>query len=99
MSEETAEYQATKSAPNLNTLAGIVSDIQKHLEPALKEEVANTIEADLIEFHQSWGRDIRNRYNLWWNPEVLKDIGEEHPDDASMVIIRSVWKALQDAEG
>ena len=99
MSEETAEYQVTKSTSNLTTLADVVSDIQKNLEPALKEEVANMPEAELIQFHQSWGRDIRNRYNLWRNPALLKDIGKAHPAfDASMVIIKSVWQQLQDAE-
>ena len=94
MSEETAKYQVTKSTSNLTTLAGGVSDIRKNLSPVLKEEVANMPEAELIQFHPSWGRDIRNRYNLWRNPELLKDIGKDHPDDASMVIIKSVWKAL-----
>ena len=55
-------------------------------------------EGELIQFHQSWGRDIRNRYNLWRHPELLKDIGKDHSDDASMVIIKSVWQQLQDAE-
>lgn len=31
MSEETATYQVTKSTPNLNTLAGVVSDILENL--------------------------------------------------------------------
>ena len=51
MSEETAKYQATKSTPNLNTLTGVVSDILKHLTPECQVDIANTPEADLIQFH------------------------------------------------
>lgn len=88
----------TKSTPTLTTLAEVVSDIRKHLTPELQAEVANTKKGDLIEFHHSWGRHIRNRYNLWWNSAVLKDIGETHPDDASMVIIKAVWQQLRDSK-
>ena len=99
MSEETAESHVTLiSSSNLTTLAGVVSDIRKNLIPALKEEVANTIEADIIEYNLSWRRDIRNRYNLWRNSALLKDIGKDHPDEASMIIIRAVWQQLQNAE-
>ena len=44
MSEEPAEYQVTTSTPNLTTLAEVVSDIQKNLDPAFLDEVANTPE-------------------------------------------------------
>ena len=98
MSEKTATYQVTKSTPNLNTLAGVVSDILENRTPERRAEIANTLEADLIQFYSSWGRDIRNRYNLWQDSAVLHDIGETHPDDASGVIIRKVWQQLQNLE-
>ena len=82
----------------LTTLAGVVSDILKNLNPDLKTDVPNTLEVDLIQFQRSWGRDIRNRYNLWQDSAVLPDIGEDHPDDASMVIIREIWQQLQNSE-
>ena len=98
MSEETATYQVTKSTPNLNTMAGVVSDILGNLTVERRAEIANTLEDDLIQFHPSWGRDIRDRYNLWQDSAVLHGIGEDHPDDASMVIIRKVWQQLQNSE-
>lgn len=66
------------------------------MSEADKANVVNTAEEDLIEFHNSWGRDIRNRYNLWQNQELVKATGTNHPNDASGVIIKSVWKALQE---
>lgn len=98
MSEETATYQVTKSTPNLNTMAGVVSDILENLTAERRAEIANTLGADLIQFHSSWGRDIRNRYNLWQDSAVWHDIGEDHLDDASMMIIRKVWQQLQNLE-
>ena len=33
---------------------------------------------------------IRNGYNLWHDKALVKELGAEHPDDASMVIIKAV---------
>ena len=62
-----------------------------------KATVVNTIEEDPIEFHFGWGTSIRNYYNLWQNQALLRATGSENPDDASMVIIKAVWKALRDS--
>ena len=37
-------------------------------------------------------------YRMWHNEKLLQDIGKDHPDDASGVIIREVWQRLQDSE-
>lgn len=42
---------------------------------------------DLIKYHLTLGRHIRNKYNLW----SLKD-EEKHPDTISMKIIEKVWE-------
>ena len=51
----------------------------------------------LSQFHHSFGRWIRNKYNLWyipWEPEIRDgtDYSPYHPDQASMTIIEEVWK-------
>ena len=78
MSEETAASPVTTSTSKLNTLAGVVSDIRKNLPSALKTEVANMPEEELIQFHHSLGSDIRKRYNLWQNPALLTDAFSEY---------------------
>ena len=51
--------------------------------------------SDLISLHHGFGRNIRNDFGLWGNnAELLESTGEKHPDDASMVIIQTLWKTL-----
>ncbi len=58
--------------------------------------VRNTKKDDLIKFHLSWGSEIRNRCGLWeGNDALIKDAGVNHNDDASRVIMESVWEELQ----
>lgn len=79
------------------TLSEIVADILKTMPEADKANVVNTAEEDLVLFHNGWGQGIRNGYNLWRDTKLVKSLGVDHPDDASMVIIKAVWKALRDA--
>ena len=72
--------------------------ILKQMSEADKATVIDTAEDDLIQFHNSWGRSIRNGYNLWHDKALVKELGTEHPDDASMVIIKAVWKALREPD-
>jgi len=58
---------------------------------------------NLTDLHFSLGRFIRNEFNLLTDNEELMDscrllLGKQdlHPDDASSVIIESLWKNLQD---
>ena len=41
------------------------------------------------------GQYLRNYYQMWHNPELVKSTGKEHSDDASAVIIEEVWGILQ----
>ena len=53
-------------------------------------------EDDLIEFHMSIGATFRNEFELWFaNGALLMDCGTPIPDEASMVILKAVWEALQ----
>ena len=76
----------------------VIKDILKDMSEADKATVVNTAEEDLIQFHNSWGMGIRNRYNLWHDKALVKALGAEHPDDASMIIIKAVWKALREPD-
>ena len=85
----------TTSTPTI--LAEVVTDIIQKMTEADKATVVNTAEENLIEFHFGWGTSIRNCYNLWQNQALLRATGAENPDDASMVIIKAIWKALRDS--
>lgn len=55
-------------------------------------------EDELIMYHHSLGRWVRNTYKLWeapWLPEIRDDgcdYSPNHPDAISMRIIEQVWK-------
>lgn len=52
---------------------------------------------DLVLYHSTLGRYIRNHYKLWerqWTPIIENgvDVSPEHPDSISNEIIKMVWK-------
>lgn len=57
---------------------------------------------DLIQFHSSVGRSIRNEYGLWnvdWEPELNAagiDCSPNHPDAVSMRIIEKIWRQVRE---
>lgn len=80
------------------TVDAVVQDILSSMPEKDKENIMNTAGEDLIKFHHGWGTGIRNYYGLWrGNDELVKSACGNpcHPDDASMAIIRAVWKQLQ----
>lgn len=59
----------------------------------------NTPFDDLVAYHSSLGRQIRNMYRLWeqeWTPVLENgvDVSQFHPDAVSMRIIEDVWVRL-----
>ena len=51
---------------------------------------------DMIQFHHSAGRHIRNHYKLWertYTPVIIDgvDCAEDHPDAISARILERVW--------
>ena len=68
------------------------------MSEADKATVMDIAEEDLIQFHNGWGMGIRNGDNLWHDMALVKALGADHPDEASMIIIKAVWKALQEKE-
>lgn len=88
------EKQKEKSWPK--TVKEVVAQILSKMSDTDKETVKNTKKEDLIKFHRGWGMGIRNDLGLWQgNKALMKDTKANHPDDASMVIIQTVWEELQ----
>ena len=80
------------------TMSDVVSDILRRLPEKDKQLVKTTKKEDLIRFHHGWGTGIRNYYGLWrGNSKLIASACGKpcHPDDASMVIIETVWATLQ----
>ena len=59
----------------------------------------------LIQYHTTLGRAIRNRFKLWeldWKPEykmvgsIQYDVSPNHPDAISMRIIEAVWEKAKE---
>ena len=93
-SELVSEDEPANTWPR--TVSEAVETIFGGMKPADKRLVRDTPEEELIGFHHGWGMGIRNSMGLWaGNTELLEHTGKSHPDDASMVIIRAVWKELQ----
>ncbi len=67
-----------------------------------KALVKHTLHKNIIMFHHGMGTWIRNRYGLWGQNDSLliqcaklKNTDSIHPDDASVIIIDSLWNRLQ----
>lgn len=80
------------------TLADAVAHITERLSEDDKRLLRETKKENLIRFHMGWGMGIRNGFGLWrGNDKLIESACGKgcHPDDASMVIIETVWAALQ----
>jgi threonine synthase len=75
-----------------------------HASMSLNEEftLAYMDEVDLFDLHLSLGHDIRDDFGLWAGNEallescrVMADKQDLHIDDASMVIIKALWKKVK----
>ena len=71
----------------------LVKDIEKEDTNALNI-LKNTPKKNLINYHHTLGRWIRNNYGLWENNKELKE--NKHPDDVSQEIIIATWKKLNE---
>lgn len=68
-------------------------DVIKNPSDTDTDAVTDTDEDDPVGFHLNWGMHIRNTYNLWQNPSLVKALGVDDPDGASVIIIKGVWQA------
>ena len=96
MPNASADFSLRVEVDKPTKLTEIVEDILKDMSESLKVTFRNTDEDNLIAFHPGWGKGIRNKYDLWHDKALVKALGAEHPDDASMIIIKAVWKALRE---
>ena len=80
----------------------IIAELLEHFYKAPEKQrldfMATPFE-NLITYHHSLGRDIRNTYGLWlreWTPVLEKgiDVSQFHPDAVSMKIIEELWVRL-----
>jgi Domain of unknown function (DUF6794) len=77
------------------TVDEAVERLMAVLEDEAKSEIRSMAKEDLIELHFSLGMAIRNAFDLHvpWS-KLLASCGVVHPDDASGVIIRALWRRL-----
>jgi len=64
------------------------------------QKFVNTKKEDLIIYHSTLGRYIRNYFSLWsiqHVPELVNgaDVSPHHPDAISMRVIEKVWEHYQ----
>lgn len=78
------------------TLHEAVDRLLTILDNEDKRYLAGLSEAQLVDVHLTLGMAIRNVFKLH-EPKspLLSACGTIHPDDASEIIIRSLWLALQ----
>ena len=64
------------------------------------EELKRLTGDQLIDEHLGLGMYVRNRFALWNNQELAKNAcGDDYPtnaDDASMAILKELWKRLHE---
>jgi hypothetical protein len=72
--------------------------------PEIQKQFKDCQFEDLISYHHTLGRDIRNHFGLWeymWEPKLIDgvDCSEEHPDAISMRVIEKVWLSVTQGIG
>ena len=89
-------FQANKLVGQPETVADAVKLLLSVLNNEQKSNIAAMKEDDLIDLHFSLGLAIRNAFRLHdLGSKLIADCGVVHPDDASGVIIKILWKKLK----
>lgn len=85
------------------TVTEAVNRLLSDLPLDTKHQVVNSSEEGLMEFHFGLGMAIRNDYGLWTDgSQLLEDCkkysgtAKVQVDDASGIIIKELWKRLQE---
>ena len=61
-----------------------------------RKRIRGMEEDELMDLHMGLGMWIRSNFGLWQgNKQLMESTGKTHPDDASVVIIRALWKRLR----
>lgn len=78
------------------TVDEAVDRLMMIMEDEYKQSIAAMPEYDLLDLHFTLGMAIRNAFGLHApGSKLLTNCGVTHPDDASGVIIRQLWKKLR----
>jgi hypothetical protein len=78
------------------TILEAVESILSRMPSEDQARLRTTRREDLINDLHSWGRGIRNEFQLWGrNQALLEACGTDSPEGASMVIMEAVWDRLQ----
>ncbi len=80
------------------TLEEAVTVLRQVLKKKDLENIRDKKEADLIMLHHGLGTYIRNGFGLWRDNQQLREAcggPTLHPDSASMVIIKALWRDLK----
>lgn len=72
-------------------------ELKSMLYPDLIKEMTMGTENDMIKYHHGLGMWIRNNWGLWSESrlkEYFNELGIQHPDDMSGIILDSFWRHL-----
>ena len=85
-----------------DTISESINILLSSLSIEDKQQIKDSSEDELINFHFGLGMSIRNDFGLWdKNSKLFEDCkkisGNQnlHVDDASEIIIKSLWERLQ----
>lgn len=78
-------------------IVGVVTNWLHEAPAEHRREFVSMTKEQLIGYHHTLGRDIRNEFGLWeypWEPQLENgfDMSPDHPDSISMRIIERVWE-------
>ena len=74
-------------------------ELKKMLSPAMLHDFRIGPEKEMLNHHDGLGRWIRNNWMLWQGSRLSKhfnDLGIDHPEDMSVIILDSFWRHLND---
>ena len=78
------------------TVEAVVRLLQTMVPDNEQTKIAAMSEDDLVNLDLSLGLWIRNSLGFYeGNTQLLRDSGEENPDDASFTIIHAFWQQLR----
>ena len=81
----------------------ILADLQRVINEEWSDAVKNSFyltglgdNGTMSQYHNTLGRWIRNKYNLWeipWEPELKNgiDYSPDHPDSVSDTLLKELW--------
>lgn len=88
-------FKLNKLVSQPETVVDAVKLLLSILNSEQKSNIAAMKEGDLIDLHFSLGLAIRNAFGLHdLGSKLIADCGVVHPDDASGVIVKELWKSI-----